>query len=72
MQYWLFAFKKGAGNLLIGKYDEYKDAYIERDRLDPLEYECADILAMEWGREPKVISSLSFEVSKNKILRKSR
>ena len=47
MQYWLYAFKIGNGNILIGKYDVYEEADIERDRLDKWEYEYADIVGME-------------------------
>lgn len=68
MQYWLYAFKWGEGNLLIDKYDTLKDAKIGRDRLNPNEYEYADIVAMEWEQEPRIVSSLSFEYEKKKTL----
>lgn len=61
MQYWLYAFKWYHGNILIGKYDTLEEAKIGRGRLDPYEYEYADIIKMEWGKEPKIVSSLSFE-----------
>lgn len=68
MQYWLYAFKWGAGNLLIGQYDTFEEAHIERDRLDPDEYEYADILEMEWEKEPRLVSSMSFEYEKGKTI----
>ena len=68
MQYWLYAFKYYHGDILIGKYDTYEEAYIERDRLDPEEYEYADIVEMDYGKEPKLISSMSFEILKEKRL----
>ena len=68
MQYWLYAFKWGAGNLLIGQYDTFEEAHIERDRLDKDEYEYADILEMEWGKEPRLVSSMSFEYEKGKTI----
>lgn len=68
MQYWLYAFKWGEGNLLIDKYNTLDEAKIGRDRLDPNEYEYADILEMEWGKEPKIVSSLNFEYEKSKTL----
>lgn len=68
MQYWLYAFKWGAGNLLIGKYDTFEEAHIERDRLDKDEYEYADILEMEWEKEPRLVSSMSFEYEKGKTI----
>lgn len=72
MQYWLYAFKIGNGNILIGKYDVYEEADIERDRLDKWEYEYADIVGMEWGKEPKMISSAEFEIYRHKTLVKKR
>lgn len=72
MQYWLYAFKIGNGNILIGKYDTYEEADIERDRLDKWEYEYADIVGMEWGKEPKMISSAEFEIYRYKTLVKRR
>ena len=68
MQYWLYAFKWGAGNLLIGQYETYEEANIQRDRLDRDEYESSDILEMEWGKEPKLVSSVSFEYEKGKTI----
>ena len=68
MQYWLYAFKWGAGNLLIGQYDTFEEAHIERDRLDRDEYEYADILEMEWEKEPRLVSSMSFEYEKGKTI----
>lgn len=72
MQYWLYAFKWGEGNLLIDKYDTLKDARIGRDRLNPNEYEYADIVEMEWGKEPRLVSSASFEYEKGKTIVKRR
>lgn len=72
MQYWLYAFKWGAGNLLIGKYETFEEAHIERDRLDKDEYEYADILEMEWGKEPRLVSSMNFEYEKGKTIIKRR
>ena len=72
MQYWLYAFKIGNGNILIGKYDVYEEADIERDRLDKWEYEYADIVGMEWGKEPNMISSAEFEIYRHKTLVKRR
>ena len=66
MQYWLYAFKWYHGNILIGKYDTLEEAKISRDRLDPEEYEYADILEMEWGKERRLVSSMSFEYEKGK------
>ena len=68
MQYWLYAFKYYLGNLLIGKYETFEEANIERDRLDRDEYEYADILEMEWGKEPRLVSSMSFEYEKEKTI----
>lgn len=68
MQYWLYAFKLGEGNLLIKKCDTIEDARIERDRLDKNEYEYADIVEMEWEREPRLVSSQNFELEKGKTL----
>lgn len=72
MQYWLYAFKWGAGNVLIGQYETYEEANIERDRLDHEEYEYADIVAMEYGQEPKMVSSENFEIYKGRTLIKAR
>lgn len=72
MQYWLYAFKWGEGNLLIDKYDTLKDAKIGRGRLNPNEYEYADIVAMEWGKEPRIVSSMSFEYEKGKTIVKRK
>lgn len=74
MQYWLYAFKLGKGNVLIGKYETYEEAHLERDRLDANEYEYADIIEMEWGKEPRFVSGLSFEYRKSeaKVKRKRR
>jgi hypothetical protein len=68
MQYWLYAFKWGAGDLLIGQYETFEEAKIWRDRLDRDEYEYADILEMEWGKEPRLVSSMSFEYEKGKTI----
>jgi hypothetical protein len=71
MQYWLYAFKWGKGNVLIGKYETYEEANLERDRLDPEEYEYADIVETDWQKEPRIISSYSFEYrKKEKVLRR--
>jgi len=72
MQYWLYAFKLGAGDLLIDKYETLDEARIQRDRLDRDEYEYADIVEMEWGKEPKMISSENFEYEKGKKIVKRR
>lgn len=72
MQYWLYAFKLGEGNVLIGKYDTLQEARIQRDRLDRQEFEYADIVAMEWEKEPKMVSSENFEYEKNKIIVKRK
>lgn len=68
MQYWLYAFKYYHGNLLIGQYETFEEANIERDRLDHDEYESSDIYEMEWGKEPKLVSSVSFEYEKGKTI----
>ena len=68
MQYWLYAFKWGAGDLLIGQYETFEEAKIWRDRLDRDEYEYADILEMEWEKEPRLVSSMSFEYEKGKTI----
>lgn len=68
MQYWLYAFKWYHGNILIGKYDTLEEAKIQRDRLDKDEYEYADILEMIWGKEPRLVSSASFEYEKGKTI----
>ena len=72
MQYWLYAFKLGEGNVLIGKYDTLQEARIQRDRLDRDEFEYADIVEMEWGKEPRMISSANFEYEKGKIIVKRK
>lgn len=69
MQYWLYAFEYGEGNVLVGKYDTYEEAYIERDRLDHEEYEYADIIRTEWQKEPRLISSMSFNLIRTKVKR---
>ena len=69
MQYWLYAFKYGEGNVLIGKYDTLEEAHIERDRLDHEEYEYADIIRTEWQKEPRLISSMSFSLIRTKVKR---
>lgn len=66
MQYWLYAFKYYHGNVLIGKYETLDEAKIGMDRLDRDEYEYADILEMEWEKEPKLVSSVNFEYEKGK------
>lgn len=68
MQYWLYAFKYYHGNILIGQYETYEEANIQRDRLDRDEYESSDILEMEWGKEPRLVSSMSFEYEKGKTI----
>lgn len=68
MQFWLYAFKWGKGNLLVGKYNTYEEAMIGRDKLDKEEYEYADILKTEWGKEPRLVSSMSFEYEKGKTI----
>lgn len=68
MQYWLYAFKYYHGNVLIGRYETFEEANIERDRLDHEEYEYADIVEMDYGKEPKLVSSMSFEILKEKRL----
>lgn len=72
MQYWLYAFKKYHGNLLIAKCDTLEEARIQRDRLDREEYEYADIVGMEWEKEPRMISSANFEYEKGKTIVKRR
>ena len=72
MQYWLYAFKYYHGNILIGKYETLDEAKIGRDRLDKDEYEYADILEMEWGKEPRLVSSMSFEYKKDKNIIKHK
>lgn len=72
MQYWLYAFKLGKGNILIDKYETLKEAKIGRDRLDRNEYEYADIVTMEWEQEPKIVSSENFEYEKGKTIVKRR
>lgn len=66
MQYWLYAFKWGEGNLLIAKCETLDEARIEMDRLDRDEYEYADIILMEWQQEPRLVSSCNFEYEKGK------
>ena len=68
MQYWLYAFKYYHGDILIGKYDTLDEAKIGMDRLDREEYEYADILEMEWEKEPRLVSSMSFEYEKGKTI----
>lgn len=68
MQYWLYAFKYYHGDILIGQYETYEEANIQRDRLDRDEYESSDICEMEWGKEPKLVSSVSFEYEKGKTI----
>lgn len=72
MQYWLYAFKWGEGNIDKGHFDTLEEARIQRDRLDREEYEYADIVGMEWGKEPKMISSAEFEIYRYKTLVKRR
>lgn len=72
MQYWLYAFKRYHGNLLIAKCDTLEEAKIQRDRLDKDEFEYADIVGMEWGKQPKMISSASFKYEKGKTIVKRR
>ncbi len=72
MQYWLYAFKYGEGTTLIDKYDTLQDAKIGRDKLDPNEYEYADIIRMEWEQEPRCVSSVNFEYEKGKTIVKRR
>ena len=72
MQYWLYAFKWYHGNILIGQYDTLEEARIQRDRLDKDEYEYADIVEMEWGKEPRLVSSANFEYEKGKTIVKRR
>jgi hypothetical protein len=66
MQYWLYAFKWYKGNVLIAKCETLEEARIEMDRLDRDEYEYADIVAMEWEKEPRLVSSCNFEYEKGK------
>lgn len=68
MQYWLYAFKKYHGNILIAKCDTLEQAKIILDRIDKDEYEYADIIKMEWGKEPKWVCSENFEYEKGKTL----
>ena len=68
MQYWLYAFKYYHGNILIDKCETFSEAKKMRDRLDPNEYEYADIVEMEWGKEPKIVSSYNFEYEKGKTV----
>lgn len=72
MQYWLYAFKIGEGNVDKGHFDTLEEARIQRDRLDRQEYEYADIVKMEWGKEPKIVSSENFEYEKKKVIVKRR
>lgn len=60
MEYWLFAHADYEGDKLIGKYKTYKEADIQRDRLNKEYYNHADIVLMEWGKDPKMISSMDF------------
>jgi hypothetical protein len=66
MQYWLYAFKWGAGNLLIDKYEKLDEAKIGMSKIEREEYEYADILEMEWGKEPRLVYSTNFEYEKGK------
>ena len=68
MQYWLYAFKWGCGNILISKHETLEEAKIGRDRLDREEYEYSDIVEMEWGKEPRLVSSENFEYEKGKTI----
>ena len=61
MQYWLYAFKICNGNILIGKYDTLEEAKIVMNMVDINEYEYADIIKMEWGKEPRWICGVNFE-----------
>ena len=72
MQYWLYAFKYYHGNILIGKYETLDEAKIGMDRLDREEYEYADILEMEWEKEPRLVSSMNFEYEKGKTIVKRK
>lgn len=72
MQYWLYAFKKGEGNIDKGHFDTLERAKIEMDRLDKDEYEYADIVEMEWEKEPRIVSSVNFEYEKGKTIVKRR
>lgn len=72
MQYWLFAFKWGEGNIDKGHFDTLEEARIQRDRLDREEFEYADIIKMEWGKQPILVSSESFEYDKGKTIVKRR
>lgn len=72
MQYWLYAFKKNYGNLLISKCDTLEQAKIMLDRIDKDDYEYADIIKMEWGKEPKYVCGENFEYEKGKTIVKRR
>ena len=72
MQYWLYAFKIGEGNILMGRYNTLQEAKIQRDRLNRQEFEYADIVLMEWGKDPKIVSTENFEYEKNKTIAKRR
>ena len=72
MQYWLFAFKWGEGNIDKGHFETLEEARIQRDRLDREEFEYADIIKMEWGKQPILVSSMSFEYDKGKTIVKRR
>ena len=64
MQYWLFAHAYYKGNQLIGKYETFEEANLNRSRLDKIMYNYADIVRMEWGKEPKIVSSQNFWLDK--------
>lgn len=68
MQYWLYAFKYYHGNILIGKYETLDEAKINMSRLDRDEYEYADILETEWGKEPRLVCGANFEYEKGKTI----
>ena len=70
MQYWLCGFKWGHGNVLIGKYDTLEQAKTGMDRVDPYEYEYADIIETEWQKEFKWICGVNFEYERNKTVAK--
>ena len=72
MQYWLFAHANYKGNQLIGKYETFEEANLHRSRLDKKTYNYADIVRMEWGKEPILVSSASFEYEKGKTIVKRR
>ena len=65
MQYWLFAHADYEGTVLIDKYDTREEAEIGRSKLDPNKYNYADIVKMEWQKEPKIVSSENFYYKKD-------